>query len=119
VERSYSKVFFTRVFLNAETRFRARLMGVEPSALDYALFAGANLFLVPRLMLYRAAQDVPLLSELVDRRLIRKIDDLLVSYGHAEYTTDPSRYRTSETPSRRDAASAQHGEGQASVEALA
>ena len=34
-----SKVFFTRVFLNDETRSRARIMGVAPSPLDYALFA--------------------------------------------------------------------------------
>ncbi len=93
IEKSYSKVFFTRAFLNEETRGRARVMGVQPSALDYAVFAGANLYLVPRLLVYRALQAIPVARQLVDRILIRKIDDLLADYGHAEYTTDPGRYK--------------------------
>ncbi len=95
IEKSYSKVFFTRAFLNEETKYRARMMGVEPSPLDYALFTAANLYLVPRLVAYRVVQDIPLAGRVADHILIRKIDDRLASYGHAEYTTDPSRYQES------------------------
>lgn len=104
VERSYSKVFFTRAFLNQETKYRAGLMGVKPSPVDYALFAGANLYIMPRLAIYRLIQDIPIANRVADRILIQKIDDLLAGYGHAEYTTDPSRYRgaTETQPTSRE-----------------
>lgn len=92
-ERSFSKVFFTRVFLNDGTQDRAKRMGVQPSLRDYAMFAGANLYVMPRLLANRVMQEIPVVNRVLDQFLIDEIDRLLVNYGHAEYTTDGSRYR--------------------------
>lgn len=92
-EKSFSKVFFTRVFLMGGSGYKADIMGVKPSALDYALFAATNLYVLPRLMANRVIQEIPIANRIADKVLVNKIDQLLVSYGHAEYTTDPSRYK--------------------------
>ncbi len=93
VEKSFSKVFFTRAFLSEDTENRAEIMGVKPSLYDYALFAGANAFVMPALIANRIIQDVPIANQILDYFLIDRIDRLLVSYGHAEYTTDATRYK--------------------------
>lgn len=93
IEKSFSKVFFTRVFLSEDTENRAETMGVKPSLYDYALFAGANAVVLPMLISNRIIQDVPIANRILDYFLIDRIDRLLVSYGHAEYTTDASRYK--------------------------
>lgn len=94
-ERSFSKVFFTRVFLLGDDKSRARQMGVQPSLLDYALFAATNAWVVPNVAAHNVMQRLPVVKDLVDDRLVERINNLLVSYGHAEYTTDPSRYKDS------------------------
>lgn len=99
-EKSFSKVFFTKVFLSGDDQSRAELMGVKPTPVDYALFAATNLYVLPRLIANRVVQEIPLANRVLDHFLIRQIDDLLVDYGHAEYTTDPTRYK--------DAKSTQH-----------
>ncbi len=38
-----------------------------------------------------AAERIPVVEGMADRWLVKRIDELLVSYGHAEYTTDPAR----------------------------
>lgn len=103
LERGYSKVLFTRMFLNEESRHRAGMMGVEPSLLDYGIFGGMNLYLVPKLMAVYALQEFPLTRRAIDQALIRKIDDHLADYGHAEYTTDPSRYADAQRSRRAGA----------------
>ncbi len=92
-ERSFSKVFFTRVFLSGSDQGRAELMGVKPSLVDYALFAATNLYVLPRMVATHIIQEIPVASGILDHYLIRQIDNLLAEYGHAEYTTDPSRYK--------------------------
>lgn len=93
VEKSFSKVFFTRVFLSEDNQNRAERMGVKPTPIDYALFAGANLFVLPQMLTNRFLQEIPVVNRVLDHFLIEKIDRLLASYGHAEYTTDASRYK--------------------------
>ncbi|HVK99323.1 MAG TPA: hypothetical protein VM553_05890, partial [Dongiaceae bacterium] len=76
-------------------RSRADMMGVKPTPLDYALFAATSAYVMPQVLANRVIQDIPIANRILDKRLIRRIDDLLVDYGHAEYTTDPSRYKDS------------------------
>lgn len=92
VETSFSKVFFTRTFLKGTDRYKAKLMGVEPTLKDYALFAAANGYVVPRLIAFGAVQNVPVLGDLADEYLIKRIKQLLHDYGHAEYITDVKNY---------------------------
>ena len=67
-------------------------MGVEPHLLDYALFTIGNFFVLPRLTAFRVLQDIPIANKIADRILVKRIKNLLVEYGHAEYTTDASEY---------------------------
>lgn len=92
-ENSFSKVFFSRAFLSNGNEHKASQMGVEPDLRDYALFVGANLYVLPRLLATRVIQEIPVANRVVDHFLVKKINELLVSYGHAEYTTDAASYR--------------------------
>lgn len=103
-EKGFAKVFFTRVFLSEDGLGRADLMGVKPSPIDYALFAATGAFVFPQVVATRVIQEIPIANQLLDKLLIRRIDDLLVEYGHAEYTTDPSRYKDT----KKDAPAAAH-----------
>lgn len=100
LERSISKVFFRHTFRVPGEKVRQ--MGVIPSPLDYAIFAAFQAYVWPTLFAHMAAERIPGVEAAADRMLVRRIDALLVSYGHAEYTTDPSKYavaRTSHAPS--------------------
>jgi len=92
VERSVSKVFFTQAFLGKNDKSKAKEMGVEPHLLDYALSSIGTLFIMPRLIAYRTLQDIPVANKIADKILVRRINELLVDYGHAEFTTDASQY---------------------------
>lgn len=92
LERAFARVYFNRAFLRGDKTGKAKLMGVELRPYDLPLFAVLGLFIFGREKLYSLALRVPGLRDKVDRRLIRKIDRLLVEYGHAEYTTDASKY---------------------------
>ena len=101
LERSISKVFFRHTFRVPGEKVRQ--MGVIPSPLDYAIFAAFQAYVWPTLFAHMAAERIPGVEAAADRMLVRRIDALLVSYGHAEYTTDPSKYavtRTSHAPSQ-------------------
>lgn len=92
VETSYSKVFFRRMFLRGQDKYKAAMMGVEPTPLDYLLFAVANGYILPRLAVHLLLQKVPVADEIADHFLISDIKQLLREYGHAEYITDPEHY---------------------------
>lgn len=100
-EKSFSKVFFTRVFLASHEPSRAVMMGMQPDLRDYALSAATSAVVLPQLVATRLLQDVPVASKLLDKWLVRRLNELLVEYGHAEYTSDPARYRDAQAaPSR-------------------
>lgn len=91
VERSVSTVFFRHGF--RLPAWKARQMGVVPNAVDYALFAAFQGYAVPLMLGHIAAERIPVVNEVADLLLVRRINQLLVSYGHAEYTTDPAKHR--------------------------
>jgi hypothetical protein len=93
-EKSFSKVLFTRVFLGRSEQHKAERMGMRPSMKDYALFSLVNAWIWPQFNAHMLAQRLPVLDRLADRRLVKKLNALLVEYGHAEYVTDINQYRT-------------------------
>jgi hypothetical protein len=93
VEKSFSKVYFTQVFLVRDDKGKARQMGVQPDARDYLLFAAGSLLVLPHLTAHKIIERVPIARHLADKVLVRKLNEMLVSYGHAEYTTDPAQYK--------------------------
>jgi len=92
-EKSYSTVFFARVFTVGDEKNIAKIMGVEATLRDYVLFFITNLYIMPRMMAHALLMRIPLLNELADKYLIHRINKLLVEYGHAEYTTDVKKYQ--------------------------
>lgn len=86
VEKSFSRVFFLRNFLNNDLAL-AEQVGVKITATDRALFTVALAHLLTKMAAYRLASKIPGLAEVADRRLIRNITGLLADYGHAEFVT--------------------------------
>jgi hypothetical protein len=92
VERRFSKVFFLRNFLNGD-QAAARRMGVEIGPRDFMMFGVVALMVTSKLLAYRLARQVPVVSDLADRRLVAKLKKQLARYGHAEFTSDAEKYR--------------------------
>jgi hypothetical protein len=95
LERSISTVFFKHTFKVPDAK--ARMMNMTPTPLDYAIFGAFQAYLWPTLFAHMTAERLPVVEGLADRWLVRRIDQLLVGYGHAEYTTDPSKYAVTRT----------------------
>ncbi len=91
-ERSFAKVFFKQAFLMGNDKPLAKMMGVEASPVDYALFMLVQMYVMPQMLAHRVAIDIPFVNQLADRYLIDIINKLLVGYGHPEYTTDVAKY---------------------------
>jgi hypothetical protein len=92
LERSVSRVFFVQAFLNGD-RERAASVGVRVTEVDRLVHGVTMLALVGRMAAYRIASKLPVLGELADRRLVRRIERQLASYGHAEFTSNAAEYR--------------------------
>ncbi|MBA2706941.1 MAG: hypothetical protein H0U59_03950 [Gemmatimonadaceae bacterium] len=90
VERSVSKVFFKHGFPLPD--WKAKQMGVVPNPFDYARFAVFQAYAIPMMLGHIAAERIPVVNEIADVFLVRRINELLVSYGHAEFTTDPAKH---------------------------
>jgi hypothetical protein len=93
VERGFSKVFFTRAFLANDDKGKATQMGVKPGLKDYLLFGAGSLYAVPTMAAFSLAQRLPVINDIADSLLTQRLNQLLADYGHAEYTTDPAKYR--------------------------
>ncbi len=92
IERRFSKAFFLRHFLKGDSK-TAAAMGIDVTAGDQALFVTMALAISLQMALFRAAGHVPLLRTIAEKALVRRVRYLLKRYGHAEYTTDASKYR--------------------------
>src|SRR5699024_2139272 len=92
VETSFSKVYFRRVFLRGSDKAKAAMMGVEPTLLDTALASAASAYIMPQIMAHLGALKVPVVDDVADKWLIRRLKRLLDEYGHPEYITDVSQY---------------------------
>jgi hypothetical protein len=92
IERRFSKIFFLLSFLGGDSR-KAKAMGVKIGAGDWVVFLSCSAFILARKGFYALAARTPGLRKATDRMLVRKIERLLESYGHAAHTTDASQYR--------------------------
>jgi hypothetical protein len=108
IERSVSKVFFKTAFRVPDDK--AQRMGVVPSKLDYALFTAFQTYAVPTMSAHMLFERLPIIEGLADRFLVERINQLLVSYGHAEYTTDPTRYAVAKREAPHDHGAPAHAQ---------
>ncbi|HMN53755.1 MAG TPA: oxygenase MpaB family protein [Sphingopyxis sp.] len=96
-ELAFAKLFFVKNFMGGD-KAKAASIGVTLTSGDVALAAIAGLFIYARMRLYALAAHIPGVRGVADRRLIAKLKAQLVSYGHAEFTTDAAQYRPSAAP---------------------
>lgn len=92
LERRFSKVYFLMGFMQGD-RAAAAQIGVVVRPMDYVWAAVTGALIAARMSVYTLAARVPGLRGAADRNLVRKLERLLQSYGHAEFTTDGAAYR--------------------------
>jgi hypothetical protein len=92
VERSFSKAFFIRAFVNGDRKAAAK-MGVSLNPADVARIAVTAPFLIGRFLAVQTASDhVPPLRDVLDAFTISVLKRRLATYGNPEFTTDAEKY---------------------------
>lgn len=91
IEKSYSKLFFTRTFLNGD-RARANEMGVDVGLEDIACFALTFPLVFGSFQTAIHASRLPLIGGLTDTLVTELLKLRLAAYGRPEFTTDHSTY---------------------------
>ena len=92
VERSFAKTFFLKEFLKGDRKV-AEQMGVDVTPRDQAIFVLGALGITTRMAAYKLADQVPGLRDVADKALVKRVRGLLKRYGHAEFTSDASKYK--------------------------
>lgn len=91
-EVGFAKVFFSNTFLRGSDKYKAKRMGVKPTLQDYAYFVGTSLYVLPQLNAHLIMQHIPIVGDIADRFLVKRLNELLVQYGHPEFVSDGSNY---------------------------
>lgn len=92
VEKSFSKAFFIRAFVNGDRKAAAK-MSVTLSPGDVARIAATAPFLIGRFLAVQTAADhIPPLRDPLDAFTIHTLKRRLATYGTPEYTTDARKY---------------------------
>jgi hypothetical protein len=92
MERSFAKLFFVQNFVDGDRRAAARV-GIDLSLPEYALALATMGWILGNVHAYGFAERIPLVRDLADKRLVKKLEKLLVRYGKAENTTHGEHYR--------------------------
>jgi hypothetical protein len=96
LERGFSKVFFVANFMRGGKQAAAKV-GIRASLGDYIAAAAAGILIAARMAPYAIAARIPVLRDVADRSLVRKLTRVLASYGHAEFATNADKYRPAHT----------------------
>ena len=92
LERSFAKVYFMQNFCDGSEKAAAGF-GVKIRAIDRVRAAAVGVGLMGQMRLYGAAAKTPVVRHLADQRLVGKVRGYLGSLGHAEFTTDATKYK--------------------------
>jgi hypothetical protein len=92
LENGFSRFVLINSFLSGDAT-QARTMGITFSRTEKLAAAIAAGVISSNAAFYRLGLKVPGLSSWIDRRLNAKIARLLDTYGHADFVTDPGRYK--------------------------
>jgi len=92
LERSFAKVYFMQNFCEGSEKAAARY-GVTIRAIDRVRAAAVGVGLMGQMRLYGVAARTPMVRHLADQRLVGKVRGYLGSLGHAEFTTDATKYK--------------------------
>jgi hypothetical protein len=91
VEKSFSKLFFTRAFVNGDAE-KSAAMGVEMGLEDHALVVLFAPLVFGSFLTARTTSRLPIAGAVTDRIVTELLKLRLVSYGKPEFTTDASTY---------------------------
>lgn len=89
---SFGKLFFLREFA-AGDKAKARSFGVVIGAADWLRIVVMLSVIVARTTLHTVAARIPGMRTLSDRHLVRRLEQMLTRYGHADFISDGSKYK--------------------------
>jgi hypothetical protein len=92
LEDGFSRFVLVKSFLAGDAE-RAASIGIDFDRGHKAAAAVAALTVLVQTKFYEYGLRAPVMGGWVDRRLNAKIADLLDSYGHADFVTDPQKYK--------------------------
>jgi len=92
LENGFSRFVLIKSFLGGDSE-RASSIGIEFGLMQKIAAAMAMAAITTRNTFYRIGLRIPVVSGPIDRRLNARLARLLDTYGHADFVTDPGRYR--------------------------
>jgi hypothetical protein len=92
LERAFAKVFFVKKVVRGGKQAAARV-GIQIGLADRIGAAAAGILIAARMTPYAIAARIPVIRDVADRSLVRKLTKQLGRYGHAEFTTNAETYR--------------------------
>jgi hypothetical protein len=92
LERGFAKVYFVTNLMRGGKSAAAKV-GVDVGLADYIAAAAAGILIASTMAVYALATRIPVIRDVADRSLVRKLTKQLRRYGHAEFTTNAATYR--------------------------
>ncbi|HAS12136.1 MAG TPA: DUF2236 domain-containing protein [Acidimicrobiaceae bacterium] len=92
LENGFSRFVLIKSFLAGDAE-RAAQLGIDFGTNEKVATGVAAAAIALRTAYYRLGLQVPVLGDVVDRQLDARLAHLLESYGHADFVTEPDRYR--------------------------
>jgi hypothetical protein len=92
LERRFSKLIFVQAFLGGDKQI-AKQIGVPLGPVDTVVGSLVGAGIALRVKLFELAERIPIVRDIATSMLVRQVQGLLVSYGHARFTTDATKYR--------------------------
>jgi hypothetical protein len=92
LERRFAKLIFLKHFLRGD-RTIAEKIGVPIDTVDMVVGGAVGLGIAARAKLFEIAESIPVVRDLANAMLVQQVQNLLVQYGHARFTTDASKYK--------------------------
>jgi hypothetical protein len=91
-ENGFSRFVLIKSFLGGDAE-RAEAMGIRFGTKEKVAAGAAAAAIGVLMAYYRLGLRVPVLGRIVDRQLDARLAHLLDSYGHADFVTEPHRYK--------------------------
>lgn len=92
LENGFSRFVLIKSFLGGDVE-RAEQLGITFGPQEKVAAGVAAAAIAGRTAYYRLGLGLPVVGEVVDRQLDARLAHLLDSYGHADFVTDPDRYK--------------------------
>lgn len=97
LESGFSRFVLIKSFLGGDVE-RAAQLGISFGTNEKVAAGVAASAIAARTAYYRLGLQVPVLGGVVDRQLDARLAHLLDSYGHADFVTEPHRYKVAASP---------------------